>query len=397
MIFCFSLFYWGLSAQSFGPGNYSIDLTVNSNQTATITVQGWAGGGGGGTSAGAGDKRKAGGGGGGYFTDIYTLGPGTYTIAGVVGSGGGQGVPGENTTFNLTGPGTNISVVLGGGGEGTNQGGAGGSGPEPGGDGGDRAPGNDEGGGGGGGSGLGATDGVIGALVTGGSGGEPGGGAGGDLGVDGEDATGPGGGGGGRGTGSGTVSGSGGDGQISIEIVLPVELSRFEANPKDNMVELEWTTVSEINNDFFQIEHSADGVNFISVGKIKGNGTTSETVDYEFMHRQPNTGINYYRLKQVDFDGAFEYSPMVVINLNDRSSGVNLYPNPTLDRVMVTLGNRPEKVKITLTNLLGQGIDLQPVSTANGWEIDLSDLGQGVYILRAEYDGKTETRQIIKK
>lgn len=385
---------WGLQAQIYGPGPYSYDLVVAPGEAVTLTIQAWAGGGGGGNKN---IQRQGGGGGGGYFTNTYELGPGNYVISGTVGAGGTPGNAGGNTSYNISGPGINVTGTLGGGTAGDGQQpGLGGSGQVPGGDGGGTGTGSEDTGGGGGGSGIGATAGGKGGSVAGGNGGTPGGGDGGANGASGLNATGPGGGGGGKGY-NGASSGSGGDGQVSLEIVLPVELAFFDATPKEDMVALAWSTSSELNNDFFQIEHSKDAVNFTSVGKISGKGTTTETVNYEFMHRQPTSGVNYYRLKQVDFDGAFEYSPVVVVQLDDRTGGaVNVYPNPTIDRAVVTFGERPENVKFTFTNLLGQGIDLQPVSTTVGWELDLSQLGSGVYVLRAEYDGKVLTRQIVK-
>lgn len=178
---------------------------------------------------------------------------------------------------------------------------------------------------------------------------------------------------------------------------LPVELSHFEAKSKDNMVELAWTTASELNNEFFQVEHSRDGLNFNSIGKVKGQGTTSETIEYDFMHRQPISGTNYYRLKQVDFDGAFEYSNVVVAVLGNRSGGVQIYPNPTINKATIMMNERPENIKFRLSNLLGQGINLQPNQVDAGWELDLSSLSNGIYILKMEYDGQLVTKRIVKE
>lgn len=398
LILCFFTLSWGVQAQTYGPGPFSQNLVVGADEIATITVQAWAGGGGGGIGSNP-NSRRGGGGGGGYVGGTFELGPGNYSISGTIGAGGAPGDAGENTQITITGPGVSYTGALEGGGAGRGGlGGFGGFGDVPGGDGGRKGTAAEGTGGGGGGSGPAASNGEFGQPTRGGNGGTPGGGDGGDNGASGSDAVGPGGGGGGKGTGPGT-SGSGGDGMviINVEISLPVELARFEAQPKENMVELAWTTSSELNNDFFEIEHSKDAINFIPVGKIRGNGTTSQTVNYEYMHRQPSAGVNYYRLKQVDYDGAFEYSKMVVVNLEDRTGTVSVYPNPTVGRTMITLDERPENAKVSITNLLGQSIDLQPVSTNTGWEIDMSTLSKGVYVLRAEYDGKVMTQQVVKQ
>lgn len=179
--------------------------------------------------------------------------------------------------------------------------------------------------------------------------------------------------------------------------VLPVELTHFAARTKDDMVELDWTTATELNNDFFQIEHSRDGIQFQPVGKVKGEGTTTEIINYNFMHRQPVGGTNYYRLKQVDYDGAFEYSDIVVAEVNSRTGGVQIYPNPTIDKAVIQMNERPERVTFTLTTLLGQRLDLQPGQSDAGWELDLSSLPKGVYILQMEYDGQHLSRKIVRE
>lgn len=186
-------------------------------------------------------------------------------------------------------------------------------------------------------------------------------------------------------------------GCMTLEQALPVELTRFEAQPKNNMVELAWTTATELNNDFFQIEHSRDGIQFFPVGKVKGEGTTTETIHYNFMHRQPIAGTNYYRLKQVDFDGAFEYSDIVVAEISNRSGGIRIFPNPTVNKAVIQMPQRPDIIKFRLANLIGQYLDIQPKQTDAGWEIDLSKVAKGIYILRMEYDGKVVSKRIVKE
>jgi hypothetical protein len=90
--------------------------------------------------------------------------------------------------------------------------------------------------------------------------------------------------------------------------VLPVQLTQFTATPKTNSVALNWTTASEKDNAFFQIEHSVNGKDFKSIGSINGNGSSAQTISYSFEHNAPAEGVNYYRLKQVDVDGKFNYS-----------------------------------------------------------------------------------------
>lgn len=184
---------------------------------------------------------------------------------------------------------------------------------------------------------------------------------------------------------------------LELNAFLPVELTSFQGKAYQDRVELSWVTAAEINNDHFVVEHSRDGVSFTSVGKVRGAGTTVEVSNYQFLHRLPATGANYYRLKQVDYDGAFTYSDVVVTQVGRPSGNIRIYPNPTVNYAWINFPELPEKIQFSLTNLLGQGIDLQPTPTDAGWQLDLSRMVKGVYLLRMEYDGKTVTRRIVKE
>lgn len=89
---------------------------------------------------------------------------------------------------------------------------------------------------------------------------------------------------------------------------LPVELIHFATSKDEKGVLLEWTTAAEINNSHFEIELSYDGVSWISIGIVQGSGNSSTTIDYSFVNNQEEVGVQYYRLKQVDFNGDQTYS-----------------------------------------------------------------------------------------
>jgi len=94
---------------------------------------------------------------------------------------------------------------------------------------------------------------------------------------------------------------------------LPIELISFSAKSFNNAVQLTWATAAEINNDFFTIERSSDGLNWEIISYVSGAGNSNYVVDYEFTDEMPLEGIAYYRLKQTDFDGQFEYFAPVVV------------------------------------------------------------------------------------
>ena len=117
---------------------------------------------------------------------------------------------------------------------------------------------------------------------------------------------------------------------------LPVELTDFNASQENRVVELSWTTASELNNSHFDIEFSQDGNNFRVIDEVIGNGTTQEKQEYSYTHTTPVNGANYYRLKQVDFDGAFEYSDILVVEI-ERTGKVIINPFAAIAEITVQL------------------------------------------------------------
>ena len=108
---------------------------------------------------------------------------------------------------------------------------------------------------------------------------------------------------------------------------LPIELVSFEAELIDDRVELKWITASEINNDFFTIEKSRDGVSWEIIGTINGAGNSNNVLTYSSDDLDPYPGVSYYRLKQTDFNGDFEYFEIKSIE-NVTESSILIIPNP---------------------------------------------------------------------
>jgi hypothetical protein len=115
---------------------------------------------------------------------------------------------------------------------------------------------------------------------------------------------------------------------FSTPVALPVKLISFVAEINNGHVQLNWVTASEINNDYFTIEHSTDGVIFTSVNKIRGAGNSMHTLNYSSIHHPAIDGISYYRLKQTDYDGKISYSKIVAVDFNTSDFIIAIYPNP---------------------------------------------------------------------
>ena len=128
---------------------------------------------------------------------------------------------------------------------------------------------------------------------------------------------------------------------------LPTKISYFQLRKNGNRVDVEWTTGNEFNNDYFDIERSLDGQNFERIVRAKGAGTSSSGHQYHAIDSFPASGLNYYRLKQVNFDGSFDYSEILTETMQ-LSVSVSLFPNPVNDNRAQLRFTAPDKCNVSL-------------------------------------------------
>jgi len=162
---------------------------------------------------------------------------------------------------------------------------------------------------------------------------------------------------------------------------------------------LNWTTATEINNQGFEIEKSADGISFNNIGFVPGFGTTTEPKSYSYTDQSINSGIHYYRLKQIDFDGSFTYSGVaeVEVSLPTVFSLEQNYPNPFNPSTSIQFSLPVDaRVTIKIYNLVGENV-AEVVSSnfaAGSHKVDFnaSTLTSGIYFYQLEatrIDGNT--------
>jgi len=176
---------------------------------------------------------------------------------------------------------------------------------------------------------------------------------------------------------------------------LPIEFVSFDALPKGNDVELTWEVATQINNDYFTIEKSKDGKNWMDLAEIKGAGNTSETMYYTSYDYTPNLPTTFYRLKQTDFDGAYSYSKTRIVTFeNFAENTVLVYPNPTKDFINIKAVDE-ELTSLKIYNSLGQDVTLSTtISKQTGKAtVDLSRLASGLYTIKT----LTSINKIYKK
>lgn len=159
-------------------------------------------------------------------------------------------------------------------------------------------------------------------------------------------------------------------------LLLPVKLTFLRANHQDEGVVLDWETASEQDNAYFQVEHSTHGNNFQAIGELPGKGTVHTANKYHFVHGNPSNGVNYYRLKQVDYDGKFEYSKIVSVVIRQEEP-VSIFPNPT-DGPLFVKGFTEESVA-RVTDTAGKVV-WENALPGNGM-IDLGGQPKGFYFV----------------
>ncbi|WP_107039530.1 T9SS type A sorting domain-containing protein [Brumimicrobium mesophilum] len=162
---------------------------------------------------------------------------------------------------------------------------------------------------------------------------------------------------------------------------LPIELITFDAYKNDRVVELAWKTASELNNDYFTIERSIDGLSWENLQIVRGAGNSSSVIDYSWIDYSPFSGVSYYRLKQTDYDGTTETFNIVSIDKNDVEE-LQAYPNPVSHSVTV-IGLQDSEV-LRIMNTVGVEVTGNVIvsnSPSKKTFIDMSQLPKGMYFI----------------
>ncbi|MCF2503726.1 T9SS type A sorting domain-containing protein [Dyadobacter sp. CY107] len=180
------------------------------------------------------------------------------------------------------------------------------------------------------------------------------------------------------------------------ETVLPVHLVSFAAQKAEGNALLKWKTTSEINASHFDVERSVDGKQYIIVGTMQAIGDANKEVDYSFTDTTfaSLARVAYYRLRSVDADGSYAYSHVVSLQDDGKHLSNYLYPNPvqTGTSVMFNAGSRPGNIRIV--DLKGRRIDAA-ITQRSDTEFVLSQLPQGIYVVKFDTDHGTEIQKLV--
>lgn len=171
---------------------------------------------------------------------------------------------------------------------------------------------------------------------------------------------------------------------------LPVTWLSFELSLEGRKVNINWSTASEVNNSHFVVEHSSDLINWSALGTVIGNGNTTHVSHYTFADETPNL-INYYRIKQIDFNGSIDYSSTKSIQV-EKSFKISNYPNPAINTINIHIDSEEDElVSIDILDNTGK-VRLQHVMNSSQTSINISSLKAGVYYIKA----KNELLKFVK-
>ena len=186
---------------------------------------------------------------------------------------------------------------------------------------------------------------------------------------------------------------------------LPVELISFFGNwnAKAEQVDLAWLTQTEKDNSHFVVERSQDQKEWLAVGSVQGRGTTYALTRYSFADPSAPTGLNYYRLVQVDYNGTATKSYTIAVQVGTASTNWRMYPNPTYNNLTLeAFGVEGNDVSLSINDMLGRNVLAEQVRVNVGGQVlhrvSMQHLATGMYVVKVtDIDGNTRSSLIEKK
>ena len=184
---------------------------------------------------------------------------------------------------------------------------------------------------------------------------------------------------------------------------LPVKLISFSGRLNGTKVDLNWVTASELNTKHFEVERSADGRNFTKLATVLAKGNSNTANSYDLVDPVPMKGVNYYRLKIIDFDGKFEYSQIVIIRIENGTQLVTkVTPNPFTGKIDVYLTlTHNTMVDFRFIDINGRMVFSKSVKGLKGFNWftinDLDKLPSAPYMLHIKTDDATIVEKLIKQ
>ncbi len=180
---------------------------------------------------------------------------------------------------------------------------------------------------------------------------------------------------------------------VSADVLcpLPVDFISFTGKKAGTANVLTWNTGSEQNNRYFEIERSSNGKDFVAIGKVDGQGTSYSEHSYQFNDNAPLAGYDYYRLKQVDFNGAYDYSNVILLT-ESSASDITIYPNPNNGSFNIAFMDVAQPYTVEITDLTGRRVYYSAGSSVE--TIQVSGFVSGLYIVKATINNNVVVKKV---
>ena len=181
-------------------------------------------------------------------------------------------------------------------------------------------------------------------------------------------------------------------------MLLPAEMLYFSAVPDSTDALLTWEAMHEENTSYYELEYSTDGKNYVIIDQWKAQGAIDNPSKYSYLHHNPTSDINYYRLKQIDFNGDWVYSPVRIVKFTAKNGAIEVFPVPASDLLSVVY--RPsQKGNQTVRLISSSGLTIwQTVtdfSASNILRIPVGRFSPGLYFVEVEKGDGVYRQQVV--
>ncbi len=179
------------------------------------------------------------------------------------------------------------------------------------------------------------------------------------------------------------------------ESPLPILLHSFDARNTDMGILLEWATAAEINNEKFSVERSVDALTFNSITTLKGAGNSRTTMYYQYLDSRAPEGLNYYRLKQTDFDGTYSYSPTILVS-NQLPQKLVISQNPNTDGTLTLRRSEEIEAEVMIFDLFGKNVLTRKLRNTEIYtQLSIAGLPPGIYLLEYRSNKRLERKKLV--
>ncbi len=184
---------------------------------------------------------------------------------------------------------------------------------------------------------------------------------------------------------------------LGCPLILPIELYKFTGECKNDEVVLDWATFTEKNNDYFSIERSEDGRNFIQLGIVKGSGNSNKKMSYSFIDQKQSVNQAYYRIKQTDLDGSMSYSELIAVEFCKTRGELayEIFPHPVNDNLNISIRNYSKNTSLKIMDQFGKTVCEKQIEKIEN-VFSISDLSSGIYFIQITSEQKTITGKFVK-